>query len=148
IIRNHRLWEVFLVQKLRFNWDEVHEIAEELEHITHHQLINRLDEFLGFPAFDPHGDPIPSANGEIQPAQHVPLHDLQVNEKGLVAGVKESSNSLLQYLDKIGLKIGSACFVVEHIAFDNSVEILIEKDKKVIISREVARNVLISPQAN
>jgi DtxR family Mn-dependent transcriptional regulator len=144
VIRSHRLWEVFLAEKLEFHWDEVHEIAEELEHIDHPLLINRLDRFLNFPEYDPHGDPIPKEDGKIIQTEAIPLAEMPVNQKVLIAGLKESSNAFLQYLDKLGLKIGTSCHIAEIIPFDGSVEIKLTSRKKIILSKEAARNILVS----
>ena len=91
IIRKHRLWEVFLVEKLSFNWDEVHEIAEQLEHIDSPILVKRLDEFLGYPKFDPHGDPIPDERGEFQAMPQITLSEMAPNQSGLLVGVKDTN---------------------------------------------------------
>lgn len=106
VIRKHRLWEVFLVDKLHFQWDEVHEIAEELEHIKSEELISRLDAFLGYPEFDPHGDPIPDKNLQIKKIERKILSELQAGQKGICVGVQESDNDFLQYLDKREIGIG------------------------------------------
>src|SRR5690606_30039252 len=115
IIRKHRLWEVFLVEKLDFTWDEVHEVAEQLEHIHSEKLIDRLDKLLDFPKFDPHGDPIPSKDGKFQERDKILLSELPVGEGGICVGVKDSSSSFLKFLDKngIALEIGRAsCSVI------------------------------------
>jgi DtxR family Mn-dependent transcriptional regulator len=100
LVRKHRLWEVFLVETLDFSWDEVHEIAEELEHIKSEKLINKLDSFLGYPSVDPHGDPIPDAQGMIKNVEKKLLSDAEILEKTICIGVKDSSPSFLKYLDK------------------------------------------------
>ncbi|QMU28374.1 metal-dependent transcriptional regulator [Adhaeribacter radiodurans] len=144
IIRKHRLWEVFLVEKLRFNWDEVHEVAEELEHITSPLLVQRLDEFLGFPKIDPHGDPIPTDEGIIHQPEQVLAADLSVNASGVVSGVKDKQPLFLQHLDKIGICLGMKITVLNQIAYDKSMEIKLEDDKNLVISHEVARNLFIT----
>ncbi|RDC63589.1 metal-dependent transcriptional regulator [Adhaeribacter pallidiroseus] len=144
IIRKHRLWEVFLVEKLHFNWDEVHEVAEELEHITSPLLVQRLDEFLDFPKTDPHGDPIPSADGILTDPVKVVAADLEVNTTGVVSGVKDTRPLFLQHLDKIGLHLGVQITVLDQIAYDKSLEIKVENNKTLVISHEVARNLLVS----
>jgi len=121
IIRNHRLWEVFLVDKLNFKWDEVHDFAEELEHIKSDELTDRLASFLGFPQFDPHGDPIPDKNGNIYHHKDITLADLQQNERGVVVGVKEHSKSYLNHLESLHLVLGAALKVENVIDFDASV---------------------------
>src|SRR5690606_4509078 len=144
IIRKHRLWEVFLVEKLRFNWDEVHEVAEQLEHIKSSLLIKRLDEFLEFPRYDPHGDPIPDENGEIKEKPQLPLIQAEINQSGIIVAVKETSPVFLQYIDKIGAFLGAKIKVVDKVEFDGSMELLIEGKKNIFISREVAQNILIT----
>jgi DtxR family Mn-dependent transcriptional regulator len=144
IIRKHRLWEVFLVEKLNFNWDEVHEIAEQLEHIQSNLLIERLDEFLGFPPFDPHGDPIPNERGEMKAKKHTPLSETDLHNQGKVIGLKETSPLFLQYLDKAGIYIGAKIKVMDKIEFDGSLEILIDNKKTILVSNEVAKNILIA----
>lgn len=144
IIRKHRLWEVFLVEKLKFNWDEVHEIAEQLEHIQSNLLIERLDEFLGYPVYDPHGDPIPNNKGEIKPKIQIQLSELEVNKKGIVIGLKETSPLFLQYLDKAGIYIGARIKVTDKIEFDGSQEINIDNKKSIIVSHEVAKNIFMT----
>ncbi|MBC7654314.1 MAG: metal-dependent transcriptional regulator [Oligoflexus sp.] len=143
VIRKHRLWEVFLVEKLNFKWDEVHDIAEELEHINSEKLINRLDEFLNFPKTDPHGDPIPDKNGVLKSQELIPVSKLKVGDKGLISGVREHSAEFLKYLDKTGLILGESLNIIEIINFDGSVMLLI-KGKQQMISREVANNLLIA----
>lgn len=142
IIRKHRLWEVFLVEKLRFSWDEVHDIAEQLEHIKSEQLINRLDEFLNFPTEDPHGDPIPNKNGIIPKLTRQLLADAPLNEKLICVGVKDSSSSFLQYLDKQKISLGTALQIIEKEAFDNSLKILIDQEK-ITVSHIVANNIFV-----
>ncbi|HTO35548.1 MAG TPA: metal-dependent transcriptional regulator, partial [Flavobacterium sp.] len=107
IVRKHRLWEVFLVEKLGFAWDEVHDVAEELEHIKSEKLIDKLDEFLEFPSEDPHGDPIPNAKGEIKKVDKKLLSELKVTQKSICVGVKDSSADFLKYLDKQQISLGS-----------------------------------------
>lgn len=143
IIRKHRLWEVFLVDKLNFKWDEVHDVAEELEHIKSILLIERLDEFLEFPKVDPHGDPIPDQYGNFASLSFVKLSKLCAAEKGTITGVSEHSSPFLKHLEKLGLTLGKRIEIVEIIDFDGSVELLID-DKKINISREVAKHILIS----
>ncbi len=143
IIRKHRLWEVFLVDKLNFKWDQVHEVAEELEHIKSALLIERLDEFLDFPKADPHGDPIPDKYGNFTEQTLVKISKLSIGEKGVITGVSEHSAAFLQHLEKLGLTLGKSIEVGEVISFDGSVELNLN-DRKVNISREVAKHILIS----
>ncbi len=143
IVRKHRLWEVFLVEKLNFKWDEVHDVAEELEHIKSSLLVERLDEFLDFPKVDPHGDPIPDQYGNFANISFIKLSKLKLKDKGTITGVSEHSSPFLKHLERLGLTLGKKITVDEIIDFDGSVELLIE-DKKINISREVANNILIS----
>ncbi|HEU5292907.1 MAG TPA: metal-dependent transcriptional regulator [Cyclobacteriaceae bacterium] len=144
IIRKHRLWETFLVEKLKFNWDQVHDVAEQLEHIQSPLLIEKLDEFLGHPVADPHGHAIPDKNGKIHVAQQIPLGEINANKTATVSAVKRGSPSFLQYLSKIGVYIGAHVAILEKTEFDGSVEILIDKKKKAFISKEAALNILVS----
>jgi DtxR family transcriptional regulator, Mn-dependent transcriptional regulator len=143
IIRKHRLWEYFLVEKLHFKWDQVHDMAEEMEHISSNELINRLDKFMGFPKYDPHGDPIPDADGLVKQHNLKPVSSFGVNEGGIICGVREHSAPFLQYLEKQSLIIGKKIRVTEIIEFDRSMVLQIE-NKKIQISREVANNLLIA----
>lgn len=142
IIRNHRLWEVFLVEKLNFKWDEVHDLAEELEHINTHKLTERLDEFLGFPKFDPHGDPIPDKDGNIIQHKDVTLSDLIRGEKAVVVGVKEHSKSYLNYLEQLQLVLGVEVEVKDIVEFDATMQILVN-NKQVIISNQASKNLIV-----
>lgn len=143
IVRKHRLWEVFLVEKLNFKWDEVHEVAEELEHIKSTLLVERLDEFLEFPKVDPHGDPIPDQFGNFADLSFVKLSKLKISEKGTITGVSEHSSPFLKHLERLGLTLGKKVEISEIIDFDGSVELLID-NKKINISKEVAKHILIS----
>lgn len=142
IIRKHRLWEVFLVEKLDFSWDEVHEVAEQLEHIQSRKLIDQLDKHLGFPKQDPHGDPIPDRNGNYEEIQLVALSQMLQGDKGRLTSVLDSSKAFLKYLDKHFIKIGSTIEVIEREDFDNSY--LIKTDKKQLyVSSETAQNLFL-----
>lgn len=143
IIRKHRIWEVFLVDKLKFSWDEVHEVAEELEHIKSPLLMQRLDEFLGYPKFDPHGDPIPDEFGDLKARPRLPLNELELYDAGQIVAVRDSSAAFLRYLDKVGAYIGARIKVVDKVEFDGSVEILVDNKKNLFMSREVAENILV-----
>ncbi|GAB2942229.1 metal-dependent transcriptional regulator [Hymenobacter coalescens] len=143
-IRKHRLWEVFLVQKLGFAWDEVHDVAEEMEHISSPVLVRRLDEFLGFPEVDPHGDPIPREDGAILRPQHRLLAEVPPGQRGLLVAVKNTSQPFLQYLNKVGLVLGCNIEVLDKIAFDSSLEISINGSPKTQISAEVSRNLFVT----
>jgi DtxR family Mn-dependent transcriptional regulator len=141
VIRKHRLWEVFLVEKLNFSWDEVHDIAEQLEHIQSDELIKRLDKYLNYPEYDPHGDPIPNERGEMSHKKKVYLINLRVGDICDVVGVKETSPLFLKYLDKIGLTIGASIEITDKIEFDQSLEVSVNKGRSVIISKEIAQNI-------
>lgn len=142
-IRKHRLWEVFLVEKLKFSWDEVHEVADELEHIQSRILIQRLDEYLGFPKFDPHGDPIPDEYGDVRARPRLPLNELNINDSGQLVAVKDSSAAFLRYLDKVGAYIGARVKILDKVDFDGSVEILVDNKKTIFMSKDVAGNILV-----
>jgi DtxR family transcriptional regulator, Mn-dependent transcriptional regulator len=144
IIRKHRLWETFLVDKLHFDWGEVHDVAEQLEHIQSTLLIEKLDEFLGYPVADPHGHPIPDKNGKIQNVRQIPLAEVPTNKKCVVRSVRDGSASFLQYLSKIGIYIGATIAIIDRLDFDGSLEITIDNAKKVFISRDTAQNLLIT----
>ncbi|MBD8489422.1 metal-dependent transcriptional regulator [Echinicola sp. CAU 1574] len=143
IIRKHRLWEVFLVEKLMFSWDEVHDVAEELEHIKSTILIQRLDDFLGNPKYDPHGDPIPDEFGDVKARPRIPLNDLGLNDSGQIVAVKDSSAAFLRYLDKVGAYIGARIKILDKVEFDGSLEILVDNKKTLFMSKDVAGNILI-----
>lgn len=142
IVRKHRLWEVFLVEKLNFSWDEVHDVAEQLEHIKSPKLINQIDALLGFPTHDPHGDPIPDKDGNIKIIEKSLLSTLSINESGICVGVDDSSSEFLQFLDKKGITLGDQIIVLEKEDFDNSLSIQIG-DKKMSISNKIANNLYI-----
>ena len=144
IIRKHRLWEVFLHDKLAFNWDEVHEVAEQLEHINSEKLILRLEKFLGFPKFDPHGDPIPSANGELKHPQRTILSEAEKGKTCQVVGVKDSSSLFLQYLQQINVGIGTKIKIIDKIVFDGSLVISLRKGNQQVVSKKFADNVLVA----
>lgn len=144
VIRKHRLWEVFLVEKLKFHWDEVHEIAEQLEHIKSPLLIKKLDAFLNFPKFDPHGDPIPGENGELNSEPSVLLSNLHIKDKGVLVGVQDSGSAFLKYLDRIGAYIGAEIELLDKIDYDQSMEIRIDDGPSQSVSSQVSDNLLIS----
>lgn len=145
IIRKHRLWETFLVDKLSFGWDEVHEIAEQLEHIQSTELTDRLDEFLGFPKVDPHGEPIPGKDGRIESVSNrILLSESVVGMKALVMGVEDDQTEFLQYLNKIGLHLGTQIEILDKLNFDGSI-IVIMNDKQVQFSITIAKQISIKP---
>ena len=143
VIRKHRLWELFLVEKLNFSWDEVHEVAEQLEHIKSLKLVNELDSFLGYPTHDPHGDPIPDRDGNYSPIKSVNILDIDTGKEGVLVFVKDSSDVFLKYLNKNNLALGDTIKVLDFEPFDNSLTIE-TKTQKMIISNEVAQNLYIS----
>lgn len=142
IVRKHRLWEVFLVEKLDFAWDEVHDIAEQLEHIQSDKLINRLDDFLGNPTEDPHGDPIPDVHGRMVKIEKQLLSDLAENQSGICVGVKDTSSEFLQYLDKQEIALGSNIKVLAKESFDQSLRIKVGQ-KELTISNKIAGNLFV-----
>ncbi|WP_028892138.1 metal-dependent transcriptional regulator [Tenacibaculum sp. 47A_GOM-205m] len=142
IVRKHRLWEVFLVDKLNFSWDEVHEVAEQLEHIKSPKLINELDAFLDYPKRDPHGDPIPDKEGNLQVIEKSLLSTLKEDEMGVCVGVDDSSSEFLRFLDKQGVALGKQIKVKEKEPFDGS--LVIEMDGKTLsVSNKIASNLYI-----
>lgn len=143
IIRKHRLWEYFLVEKLQFGWDEVHEVAEELEHISSAKLISKLDMFLNHPKFDPHGDPIPDENGEMQIQLQVNLIDLSINETAEVTSVASQSAELLELLKHKKIVIGTQLEVKKKFSFDHSIEIKIKNQSAFTISQQVAQALFV-----
>lgn len=142
IIRKHRLWEVFLVNKLNIPWDRIHDTAEQLEHVDSQELIDKLDEFLGFPKFDPHGDPIPGKDGTFEERKTFSLEEIPDGEEVRMAGVLTDHPEFLRYLDKLGLNIGVSVKIIERIPFDQSLSLLIGS-KEAIVSGETARKVLV-----
>ena len=144
IIRKHRLWEFFLVDKLGFRWDEVHDIAEELEHIHSEALIEKLDAYLGYPKTDPHGDPIPDANGVFTNAQSIPLSSLILSGNGKFTGVTDHSATFLNYLDKIGLKLGDSIKVKAIEDYDKNYTLQLKSKREIVVSLKVANRLLIS----
>jgi len=142
ILRKHRLWEVFLVNKLNFSWDNVHDVAEQLEHIQSQELISRLDEFLDYPKFDPHGDPIPSEDGTLIPLDTPLLSDIEEGETVIIASVKISDPDFLRYLERQGLLINKRITVKERLKFDDSLEIIVDQ-KSIMISGTVSENLRV-----
>lgn len=142
ILRKHRLWETFLVNKLAFGWSEVHDIAEQLEHIESSKLIDRLDSFLQYPKFDPHGEPIPTKTGRMPKTNTIPLNELENGTKGKVMGVTLDDKAFLDYLTKLNVCIGTEIKLLETINFDQSLSIKIENTNQ-HISSDVAKHLLI-----
>jgi len=142
ILRKHRLWETFLVKKLDFSWSEVHDIAEQLEHIKSEKLIDNLNHFLNYPKFDPHGDPIPTKNGLMPTSKRTTLDEMPVNSKAIIMGVSLDNKEFLDYLTKLNISIGAEVYSIDRISFDQSMKIKINS-KVEHISKEIARNILI-----
>ena len=143
LIRKHRLWEVFLVKNLRFSWDQVHEIAEQLEHIQSKELIMRLDAFLDYPKFDPHGDPIPNADGKFTIRNQTPLSDMHKGQEGMLVGVKEHHTDFLKYLTSLNIKLGTMISVIETIPYDSSMKILLDNKSEIMITSAITQNLLL-----
>ena len=145
VVRKHRLWEYFLVNKLDFGWDEVHEIAEELEHINSASLIEKLDAFLEFPKFDPHGDPIPDCNGKMEQNKQINLIDLEPGKPAEVSAVGSQSSELLELLKHKNIGIGTILEVVRKFGFDHSIELKIKKVPAFSISQQLAQTLFVKP---
>ncbi len=143
IVRNHRLWEVFLLEKLGYSWDVVHEIAEQLEHIKHPELADRLNKFLGNPQYDPHGDPIPKSSGEMPTTVKTLLSEITVGKVCRVVAVKDTSTMFLQYLLKLSININTKIKVLDKILFDESMIIQIGKDTKTTVSKKFSESLLV-----
>jgi DtxR family Mn-dependent transcriptional regulator len=143
IVRKHRLWELFLVEKMGFNWDEVHEIAEQLEHIESDELVNKLDEYLGFPKTDPHGDPIPNKDGILPDLAYSQLSEIKANKTCKLMGVAQDSTVFLQLLTKLNLSLGAKLDIQEINEFDRSIFVSINDAAPIFISHEVAKNILV-----
>jgi len=143
IIRRHRLWEFFLADKLKFNWDEVHEMAEQLEHVSNKKLIDKLDEYLAYPKFDPHGDPIPDINGKIDLTPQVSLDQWPLNKTAYVSQVIYSSPELLELLSHHKITIGTALEINKRFEYDGSIEIKVNHNAPVTISETLAKIIFV-----
>ncbi len=143
LIRNHRLWEVFLVNKLQFGWDQVHDLAEELEHIKSTDLINRLDTFLGNPKFDPHGDPIPNREGKFTLRNQTTLGTLLTDQTGILVGVREHTTPFLAYLNGLNINLGTELKIIERIQFDRSVKVQINGKEMSMFTEQVSQNLFV-----
>ena len=143
VVRKHRLWETFLYEKLEFTWDKVHEVAEQLEHIKSQKLVDKLDKFLNYPAFDPHGDPIPDEHGKVKKMKTQPLNVAPLEMNLTIVSLANTSNEFLKYLDKVGLTIGDTIKVSEIEEFDKSVTIM-HKKNSIILSNEAASNLFVA----
>jgi len=144
IIRKHRLWEVFLVEKLGFGWEEVHEIAEELEHIGSKKLVDYLDKFLDFPTTDPHGDPIPDSNGKVPLIKQISLRDLPVDTVAVVCNISDQSPEILELLTHKGIGLGTKLEIKKKFSFDHSLELSIRNQASITVSENVAKNVFVT----
>lgn len=145
IIRRHRLWEYFLVNQLQFNWEEVHDVAEQLEHVISRKLVDKLDAFLGYPKFDPHGDPIPDSNGKINYQQQMPLVKLPLNTMAIITSVQNQSSDLLAFLSNRDMHIGTKVEVKQKLSFDNSLEVKIKNKQPFHVSEQVATAIQVNP---
>ena len=143
IIRRHRLWEYFLAEKLKFNWDEVHEVAEQLEHVSSKKLIDKLDEYLAFPKFDPHGDPIPDVNGKMETGKQVNLTELQLNKTAKICQIVDQSAELLEHLQEKKINIGSSVIVKKKFSYDDSLEIKLDNKQMTTITGLLAKNIFV-----
>jgi len=143
IVRKHRLWEEFLVEKLGYSWDVVHDIAEQLEHVHYPDLADKLDKFLGYPEYDPHGDPIPKANGQTAKTFKTLLGEIEEGKTCQVVAVKDTSSEFLKYLQKLNIGIGTKLKVLEKIGFDESLVISIDKNHKTTISKKFGESILV-----
>lgn len=143
LLRKHRLWEVFLVEKLDFKWDKIHEIAEQLEHIESPELVDKLDAYLGFPQTDPHGHPIPDKDGRFVVRQCILLSEVPESQKVKIVRVEDDTPAFLQYLDANNLKIGNQLVILKRINFDKSLELNVEHNRSLHVSQKVAENILV-----
>lgn len=143
LVRKHRLWETFLVQRLGFGWDEVHDVAEQMEHVSSDKLTNSLDDYLGNPVFDPHGDPIPDRNGKITKRDIRPLTEHAVGDRVRIAAVKDPIDSLLHLLDQKGIAIGMVVTLAARLEFDGSLELHDKQDRSHMLSAQVAGQLMV-----
>lgn len=143
LIRRHRLWEVFLVNKLRFSWENVHELAEELEHLNSNELVRRLDAFLDYPKYDPHGDPIPNEQGKFTIRSQTPLSNMHQGEQGILVGVRVHDKPFLQYLNELNISLGTKIKVSEKYNYDQSQKVWIDNKKEVVLSQKVSHNLFL-----
>lgn len=145
LVRRHRLWETFLVERLGFGWDEVHEVAEQLEHVASDQLVERLDDYLGRPGFDPHGDPIPDSQGRLRTRATKPLHGCQVGETVRIAAVTGTTDALLRLLGGKGLRLGTLLTITEVHPFDGSMDVKLRNAATISLSKDVIGHLMIEP---
>lgn len=143
LLRKHRLWESFLVEKLGFAWEEVHDIAEQMEHIQSTELVNRLEKYLGYPKFDPHGDPIPDAQGTITIRNQVSLSSLQTGDKGMVVGVKKHDKDFLNHLNQVGINMGTELEIILKYDYDQSIKLNINNSNEALLTAAVCENIFL-----
>jgi DtxR family Mn-dependent transcriptional regulator len=143
IIRRHRLWEYFLAEKLKFNWDEVHEVAEQLEHVSNKKLVDKLDEFLAYPKFDPHGDPIPDTNGKMEASKQISLSEMQINKPAKICYIANQSDLLLEHLQEKKIKMEAMVVVKRKFSYDDSLEIKLDNKTMLTISGQLAKNIFV-----
>jgi len=142
LVRKHRLWETFLVKNLKYGWEEVHSIADQLEHIHSDSLVEKLDAFLGFPKADPHGEPIPDRDGKIHTPDLLKLSEAKPGKKYILEGVVQPTDVFLRYLNKLGLHIGTEFSVNKIEAYDFSMEIFVRGDS-CFLSKETTENLMV-----
>jgi DtxR family Mn-dependent transcriptional regulator len=142
LVRKHRLIEVFLHQHLGYSWDEVHNEAEKFEHVCSDKFINKLDEYLGFPQTDPHGDPIPDVNGKMTDKKNRPLCDVETKKSYIVRKVNDTSDEVLKYISSIGIKLNTEIKLSEKIEFDESVIISVDNTEQ-LLSKKIAENIFV-----
>ena len=143
IIRRHRLWEYFLAEKLKFSWDEVHEVAEQLEHVSSKKLIDKLDEFLAYPKFDPHGDPIPDTDGRMEPSKQLCLSELQIHKPAKICYIADQSELLLEHLHEKKIKLGGTVIVKRKFSYDDSLEIKLDNKSVLTITGQLAKHIFV-----
>jgi DtxR family Mn-dependent transcriptional regulator len=143
IIRRHRLWEYFLSEKLKFNWEEVHDVAEQLEHVSSKKLIDKLDEFLSYPKFDPHGDPIPDTNGKMEASKQISLEELPINKPAKIFSIADQSELLLEHLEEKKIRLGAMVVVKKRFSYDDSMEIKLDNKATLTITGRLAKNIFV-----
>lgn len=143
VLRKHRLWETFLVKNLKFTWDKIHDIAEQLEHIQSDELIDKMDEYLGYPKFDPHGDPIPDKQGNMLIPNVISLADAKLKKQYILQNVNDDSAAFLKYLNKIQLQLNDKIKITDKEEFDETIQLIINDKKQITISKDAAQNMFV-----
>ncbi len=143
VLRKHRLWETFLAKNLKFTWDKIHDIAEQLEHIQSDELVNRMDAYLGFPKFDPHGDPIPDKLGNMQVPNVICLANAKLKRQYILANVNNDSTLFLKYLNKIQLELNDKIKIIDKEEFDETIQLMINDKRPLTISKDAAQNMFV-----